>query len=184
MGDNYEQLTPVRNVQHPQVDVVANTLLVQEGGTMILSANAIIDEQNGAVADFYWCAEQGTFEYNPDFPDYSVVKYIAPQVTDDSAIRVAVQVGDNLGHADVDSLMIQVLESSNDSDGDGLSDTWEEHYFDDVLFQDADGDYDNDGIPNIWEAEHGLDPLENDAGADPDGNGFTNLQEYLYGIDT
>jgi hypothetical protein len=45
-------------------------------------------------------------------------------------------------------------------------------------------DTDGDGLSNGYEQANGLDPLDpTDAAADTDGDGFTNLQEYLAGTD-
>ena len=44
-------------------------------------------------------------------------------------------------------------------------------------------DSDSDGMPDSWELQHNLNPNLNDAGQDPDGDGYTNLQEYLNGTD-
>jgi hypothetical protein len=45
-------------------------------------------------------------------------------------------------------------------------------------------DTDGDGMPDSWEVAHGLNPNDpSDANRDDDGSGFTNLQEYLAGTD-
>lgn len=45
-------------------------------------------------------------------------------------------------------------------------------------------DTDGDGMPDTWELAHGLNPNDpSDANRDDDGDGFTNLQEYLAGTD-
>ncbi|MGC8886079.1 MAG: lamin tail domain-containing protein [Verrucomicrobiia bacterium] len=42
-------------------------------------------------------------------------------------------------------------------------------------------DSDNDGMPDDWEIANGLNPNYNDAGDDPDGDGMTNLAEHIAG---
>ncbi len=78
----------------------------------------------------------------------------------------------------------------NDSDGDGLEDSWElEHNLDP---KNSDTDY--DGMPDGWEVDYSLNPLFNDSGEDQDQDGydmdnngqidykerFTNLEEFLW----
>ncbi len=91
-----------------------------------------------------------------------------------------------------------------DSDGDGIADGWEYHYFNGLdvdLTTDSDGDglsdqiegelgsdpfnidSDNDGLPDKWEVKNGLNPLVNDSLLDADGDGFSNLAEYQAGTD-
>lgn len=61
-----------------------------------------------------------------------------------------------------------------DTDGDGLSDSFER------LVSQTDpsrADTDGDGMPDGWEVRYGLDPLADDAGADADGDGLGNVLE-------
>lgn len=58
------------------------------------------------------------------------------------------------------NIMLKVM-SANDTDGDGLDDSWEMEYFGD-LSRDGSGDYDNDGISDKDEFLQGTDPsMEN-----------------------
>jgi parallel beta-helix repeat protein len=93
-----------------------------------------------------------------------------------------------------------------DTDGDGMSDAWEEHYFA-SLAQGADDDFDDDGMKNLaeydmgadptksdtdgdgmpdgWEVSYGLSPVSSEGSdgpqSDVDGDGMTNYEEYLAG---
>lgn len=64
-----------------------------------------------------------------------------------------------------------------DSDGDGLSDEYENSIGTDPENPDTDGD----GMPDGWEVHHNFNPLINDANGDADGDGLTNLEEYQWG---
>ena len=99
----------------------------------------------------------------------------------------------------------QLYSTPTDTDGNGLSDTWEQIYFGHIAVDpnadpDGDGlsnlqeykyhtnplkaDTDSDGIPDAWEVAHGLDPqYAGDASLDYNNSGFSNLQDYQYGLD-
>jgi len=93
-----------------------------------------------------------------------------------------------------------------DTDGDGMADGWEVHYFGSLARGpggdfDSDGmvdlaeydagtdpknpDSDGDGLPDGWESAYGFNPLlaagDDGAEGDPDADGMTNHQEFLAG---
>jgi parallel beta-helix repeat protein len=96
-----------------------------------------------------------------------------------------------------------------DTDGDGLSDRWEVHYFAGISQETANGDFDEDGLNNIqeyaletdptnrdtdddglydgWEVTYGFNPLiaagKDGPLADPDNDGSDNLAEHTAGTD-
>jgi len=121
-------------------------------------------------------------------------------------LTLAAGTGYIIGSPSTASVTISDNDSSADSDGDGLPDTWESLYFGGITAQDGSGDPDGDGLTNAqeftagtdptlpdtdidgmpdgWEVQNGLSPTSPaDAGADADGDGATNLQEYLGGSD-
>lgn len=99
----------------------------------------------------------------------------------------------------------QLYSQFTDTDADSLPDIWEKLYFGDLRFgtsDDPDGDgvtnlqeyqshanplmadTDGDGLPDGWEIAHGLNPWDPaDAAADNDFDGLTNLQEFRFGTD-
>ncbi len=99
----------------------------------------------------------------------------------------------------------QLYSEPTDTDGNGLPDLWQLHYFghlgvDPNADPDGDGlsnlqeylnhtdpttaDTDGDRMPDAWELAHGLDPNDpSDAALDPDHDGLTNLEEYQHGTD-
>lgn len=70
------------------------------------------------------------------------------------------------------------LGTTNDSDGDGLSDAYERLVSHTNPGTPSSVDTDGDGLPDWWEIAHGLNPYVNDAGNDPDGDGLTNVEEF------
>ena len=96
-------------------------------------------------------------------------------------------------------------DSDADTDGDGMTDVWENAHGLNPIVNDAnkdpdrDGltnlqeyqketnpklsDTDNDGMPDGWEVNYNLNPLVNDASKDADKDGFSNLREYKLGTD-
>jgi hypothetical protein len=111
LGDNYEQGIPIPNISLPTVNLTSegNTAQIYEGESLTLFANAIVDTQNGGNPNFYWCAEQGQLEIEPTAPDLNQVKYRAPtEITEDTWVRVVVQVSDGLGYVSGQSLFLNI----------------------------------------------------------------------------
>jgi hypothetical protein len=67
-------------------------------------------------------------------------------------------------------IVVNVMNASKDSDGDGIADEY-------------DLDDDNDGMPDEWEEIYELDPLVDDADRDKDKDGYTNFEEYINSTD-
>ena len=72
---------------------------------------------------------------------------------------------------------------SSDTDGDGITDTYEKIYGMNPLVDDATGDVDGDGMNNLFEFKMGLNSAVNDSYDDYDNDGLTNLQEFQYQTD-
>jgi len=184
IGNNFEQqVPPVPDVQLPSVSIDAPDS-VNSGETITLTANAVTDTENGAKPFFFWCV-QGGAEPQADSAsaDFSTIKLTAPVLETGGVVRVSVQVGDDLGYVDIDTIYIDVLAGqAEDSDNDGFPDAWEMEHFGN-LDQDADTDFDGDGIPDGDEYKYGFDPKTDDADLDTDKDGIPDIEEYYSGTD-
>lgn len=160
IGNNFEQQAPVPDVQLPTVTIESMTS-VNEGETIILTANATVDTQNNGIASFFWCVQGATLEPEPASPDYRTVRFTAPFLSSagNGKARVAVQVGDDLGYVDIAVIIIDITPNPNDTDKDGLPDDWEMQYFG-SLSQDGTGDFDGDGYSDLEEYENSTDPAD------------------------
>jgi hypothetical protein len=75
------------------------------------------------------------------------------------------------------------LGTTNDADGDGLTDAFEALVSHTPVGTWSSPDTDGDELPDGWEVAQGLNPSRADASTDPDGDGLTNWQEWLAGSD-
>jgi hypothetical protein len=75
--------------------------------------------------------------------------------------KITLEVFDEYGGSDKDTFTITVLDTSLDSDSDGIPDAWEEHYgLDPNDPRDAAEDLDNDGYTNSLEYTQGSSPSD------------------------
>lgn len=116
-----------------------------------------------------------------------------------------------LNEYNLDAFVRARYKNTYDEDGDGMSDSWERFFFDN-LFQTPNGDSDGDGLSNLTEFRSLSDPTaevsgftdtdgdglddnwellnfgaidspDADPDADPDGDGVTNIEEFERGSD-
>lgn len=73
-------------------------------------------------------------------------------------------------------------QAQTDTDGDGIEDAWEAHYFG-SLAQSAGGDPDNDGMTNLEEFRNALNPTVDESFEDADGDRYPNVFELRRGSD-
>lgn len=103
-----------------------------------LPAGAAFVDNNDGTGVFAWTPETGQNGI------YSIVFTASDgQLTDTARVRITIR-------------------DSEDSDDDGMSDSWELIYFG-TLDRDGTGDYDNDGVLDFLECLNGMDPLTPDA---------------------
>ncbi|NNM30129.1 MAG: hypothetical protein HKO57_11450, partial [Akkermansiaceae bacterium] len=85
---------------------------------------------------------------------------------------------DNLSVA-LDPVSVGLMDSSGDSDGDGINDDWEIFYFNDLTTANATSNNDFDGLTDLQEFNFGSDPTLEDADVD----GLEDDEEQTAGTD-
>lgn len=81
---------------------------------------------------------------------------------------------DTYGILDLNDFKEWLLAYQNDTDNDGLVDSWEKQYFGDIHhISGGKDDYDEDELSNVGEQQYGTDPTNKDT----DGDGFTDGEE-------
>jgi hypothetical protein len=115
-------------------------------------------DNSGIVVNYTW-----TFTYDGQARE---LYGASPDFEFDKAgdYEVMLIVIDCIGNSDTDTTWVNVTESE-DSDGDGLPDSWELENFG-SLSEDAGGDPDNDDLTNLQEYSLGTDPSDNDTDDD------------------
>jgi len=99
--------------------------------------------------------------------------FLSSKTTLDIALEGATASSDYPDHnAIINALTLEEVGVAGDIDGDGLADTWEQQYFQN-LAQGAAGDPDGDALTNAEELSAGTDPNK----ADSDSDGLTDREE-------
>ena len=121
IGAGYEQQMPVRGVTLPKVSISSGISEIALGDTTTFQATANVDKTKGGQAFFLWCAKEGRFQYDSNFPDYSGIKYTAPVVSTNNRIKIFVIVGDGLGYVGSDIVYVDIASEVGGIQSDLLS---------------------------------------------------------------
>ncbi len=113
IGNNYAQQAPLPNIRIPVLNITNNLSSINERSTILLTASSSVDTSNGGTPFYFWCADRGGFQFDPNYPDYSSVTYIAPFVAQDIPVKIVSQVGDGLGYVDTDTLIFNITDIGN-----------------------------------------------------------------------
>ncbi|RKZ80749.1 MAG: hypothetical protein DRR19_23100, partial [Candidatus Parabeggiatoa sp. nov. 1] len=114
IGNDYEQQMPLPNTFLPVVNFANAPTTIPANQTLSLTAEAKVDRGKGGKSSFYWCADGGTLEKDPRFPNYDSVKFTAPTSVG-QPVKIAVQVGDGLGYIDTQVISVNVTNPSTNT---------------------------------------------------------------------
>jgi fibronectin type 3 domain-containing protein len=123
------------------------------------SANQVSLSWSGTAGASYYRVKRSTTSGGP----YSTVASPSATSYADSGLSTGVtyhyviSAVNGSGLEGPNSGQISVTTVNNDSDGDGLPDTWEQQYFG-TLSHNGSGDYDGDGVSNLQEYQSGTNP--------------------------
>ena len=158
VGSEYKlQLLFAENGSPRAMDVFVNSKLIVDEFAPFMAMGGINEKTKGAVITYSFVATTNTVEVqtvgatvtNPRYVDHNPI---------------------------INAVILERVAPNADTDGDGISDPWENYYFGD-LTRTATGDPDNDGLGNLGEYQFGTDPTV----ADGDGDGLNDGAERTAG---
>lgn len=95
IGHDYEHRS-IEDVTLPTVEKIEGLLdTVKSGQSLQLTAKAKVDDRGTPF--FHWCTDNGTFVFDPDYPNLSSIKFIASDEVGAIA-KIKVQVHDGIGY--------------------------------------------------------------------------------------
>ena len=196
IGEKSNNTNPLRpdtdddNIKDWQEIFGYNVSIKRANGTVeekvVYTDPTVDDTDNDRLID----GRETSFKTDPTHPDADEDSLIdGYNVTVENGSELF-QFFDNLGIRYIDNqdgnvtfvgeLSMGVSPTSNESDGDALTDETEVF---DVGTHPAYIDTEKDGLPDGYEIFYGLNATGNDTAGDLDYDGFTNVHEYLYGTD-
>ena len=79
----------------------------------------------------------------------------------------------------LDPVDAQMIDDVHDERGGMINDVSEVGGWPTLPAEPSPDDTDSDGMPDTWETAHDLDPGADDSAADRDDDGYTNVEEYV-----
>ncbi|SHK49015.1 PA14 domain-containing protein, partial [Rubritalea squalenifaciens DSM 18772] len=160
----------------PTAGSIANVSVNEDSADTVIDLSSVFTD--GDPGDAVSVAIHGNT--NPDLVSASIVGNtltLSYPTLESGAATITVRGTDRINALATASFTVTVNDANPDSDGDGLTDSWEVANFGSIAAQDGSGDADGDGLSNAGELAAGTDPNNPDS----DGDGFSDSFELAQG---
>ena len=162
----------------PTAGSIANVSVNEDSADTVIDLSSVFTD--GDPGDSVSVSVHGNT--NPDLVSASIVGNtltLSYPTLESGAATITVRGTDRINALATASFTVTVNDANPDSDGDGLTDSWEVAHFGSIAAQDGSGDADGDGLSNAGELAAGTDPNNPDS----DGDGYSDNVEVVNATD-